>query len=71
MASGGTGDVLTGILAGLLCQLPRADILDIARAGVFLHGLAGDIALQEKGEMSLIASDIIDGIAEAIKIIKK
>ncbi len=67
MASGGTGDVLTGMIAGRLCQEPARARLDAVRAGVYLHGLAGDIAREEKGEISLIASDIIDEIPEAIR----
>ena len=65
MASGGTGDVLTGMIAGLICQkvLP----VNAAIAGVFMHGLAGDIAAKEKGEASLIAGDMIKKIPEAIE----
>jgi NAD(P)H-hydrate epimerase len=57
MATGGTGDVLTGVIAALLCQqLPP---LDAARLGAYVHGLAGDLAAQSVGEVSLIASDLI------------
>jgi len=65
MATGGSGDVLTGIILGLLSQgyLP----LDAAKTGVFLHGLAGDLAAQELSEYSLIASDIINFIANTYK----
>jgi hydroxyethylthiazole kinase-like uncharacterized protein yjeF len=58
MATGGTGDVLTGILTGLLAQ--KYDPLQAAQLGVYLHGLAGDLAVPELGMNSLIASDIID-----------
>ena len=57
MATGGTGDVLTGILAGLLAQKYTPD--EAAIAGVYLHGLAGDIAASEFGMEALIASDLI------------
>jgi NAD(P)H-hydrate epimerase len=57
MATGGSGDVLTGILTSLLAQGYTA--LDSCILGVFLHGLAGDLALQETGFESLVASDLI------------
>ena len=57
MASGGTGDVLTGILAGLLGQ--KYSPFEAAILGVFLHGLAADLAAKELGEEALIASDLI------------
>ncbi len=65
MASGGTGDVLTGMAAGLICQ--KVSPVSAAIAGVFLHGLAGDIAEKEKGESGLIAGDVIEKIPEACK----
>ncbi|MEK7274026.1 MAG: NAD(P)H-hydrate dehydratase [Candidatus Desantisbacteria bacterium] len=65
MATAGCGDVLTGIISGLIAQ--GLSILEAARLGVFLHGLAGDIKAEEKGILSLIASDVLDGIAEAVK----
>ncbi len=68
MATGGAGDVLTGILTSLLAQGYSA--LDAALIGVFLHGLAGDIAAREKGEDSLIASDLIDLLPEAFLKVK-
>ena len=58
MATGGTGDVLTGLVAALIGQ--GLDGSTAARTAVYLHGLAGDIAAEKTGEMSLIASDIID-----------
>ena len=57
MATGGTGDVLTGLIAALACQ--HLNAFDAARLGVHLHGLAGDLAAEELGETSLIASDLI------------
>lgn len=64
MASGGVGDVLTGLIAGLAAQ--GAAPFNAAAAGVYLHGLAGDLAAKEKGEYGLIASDLIDHVPEAI-----
>jgi len=63
MATAGSGDVLTGMVTGLLAQgyLPE----DAAIAAVFLHGLAGDIAGKRNGYYSLIAGDIIDNISNA------
>ncbi|WP_205503551.1 NAD(P)H-hydrate dehydratase [Rufibacter psychrotolerans] len=56
MATGGTGDVLTGILTGLRAQGYSA--LEACQLGVYLHGLAGDLAAKAEGETSLIASDL-------------
>lgn len=57
MATGGSGDVLTGILVALVCQ--GLSLLDAAKLGTHVHGLAGDLAAKELGEVSLIASDLI------------
>jgi NAD(P)H-hydrate epimerase len=57
MATGGTGDVLTGIVAALLAQ--GLEAYDAARLAAHLHGLAGDLAAAELGETSLIASDLV------------
>ncbi len=65
MAKGGSGDVLTGILTGLLAQHYSA--LDAALIGVFVHGLAGDLAAREKGMHSLIASDLIEFLPGTFK----
>jgi NAD(P)H-hydrate epimerase len=65
MATAGSGDVLTGLIAGLLAQSPM-DVLGATIAGVFLHGLAGDIAASKLGMRSMIASDIIANLSEAI-----
>ena len=63
MATAGTGDVLTGMIASLTGQnLPP---LEASILGVYLHGLAGDIAAERTGEHSLIAGDIIEGIPDA------
>lgn len=60
MATGGTGDVLSGMIGGLICQ--GFDILPSLQASVYLHGLAGDELARELGEKSLIATDIIGKI---------
>jgi NAD(P)H-hydrate epimerase len=57
MATGGSGDVLTGLIAALLGQ--DLDAFAAAQLGVYLHGLAGDLARDELGEVSLIASDVL------------
>jgi NAD(P)H-hydrate epimerase len=63
MATGGTGDVLTGIITGLLAQ--KQPPLHAAIAGVFLHGHAGDLAADYASQPSLIASDLIDFLGQA------
>lgn len=64
MATGGTGDVLTGIVAALLAQ--GMEPYDAARLGVHVHGLAGDMAAAEVGEVSLIASDLVRHLPAAL-----
>lgn len=65
MATGGTGDVLTGILAGLTAQFGVEDWARVLGLGVYLHGLAGDIAASRVGEAPLIASDVIEALPAA------
>lgn len=65
MATAGSGDVLTGMLAGLMGQ--GLGGFEAAKSGVYLHGLAGDLAAKEKTQAGMLASDIIDKIPEAIK----
>ena len=67
MATGGSGDVLTGVIAALAGQ--GLDSEAAAVAGVYLHGLAGDLASDQMGEYGLIAGDIADTVALAIKSI--
>ena len=61
MASAGSGDVLAGIIAGLVAQNRKAT-LEIAALGVYIHGLCGDIAARRLSEYSLMASDLIDAL---------
>jgi NAD(P)H-hydrate epimerase len=68
MASAGAGDVLTGMISGLLGQ--NRDPLHACILGVYLHGLAGDIAASQKGQHSLIATDIIESIPAAFHWLK-
>ena len=66
MATGGTGDILTGMTAGVLAQMPN-DYARAAIAAVYLHGLAGDVAAERVGEHSLVATDLLDGLPEAFR----
>ncbi len=66
MATAGSGDVLAGIIGAFLAQ--GLGVFDSAKYGVYLHGLAGDLAAKEKTQISLIASDIIEFLPKAIKI---
>ncbi len=63
MATGGAGDVLTGMIAALLGQ--HLDTLEAAILGVYLHGLAGDFASEELGRLSMTALDLIEYLPEA------
>ncbi len=65
MATGGTGDVLTGIITALLCQ--RLSTLDAARLGVYVHGLAGDLAAADLGQTAMISSDLVRYLPHAWK----
>ena len=65
MATAGSGDVLTGIITALLAQ--GLSSFEALQTAVFIHGLSGDLAKKDKGEIALIASDIIDNIGESFK----
>lgn len=69
MATGGSGDVLTGIITGLLAQGYASE--DALCLGVYLHGLAGDLAVKELGEESLIAGDLIAYLPKAFLKLKQ
>lgn len=66
MATAGSGDVLTGLLAGLLAQHPDADLERVAAAAVYLHGRAGEIAADVHGEASMLATDMLEMLPDAI-----
>ncbi|MFZ5633197.1 MAG: NAD(P)H-hydrate dehydratase [Bacillota bacterium] len=68
MATGGSGDVLTGIIAGLLAQGMEA--ARSAAAGVYLHGLAGDTAVKDTGMMGLLAGDILQALPAVTRILE-
>jgi ADP-dependent NAD(P)H-hydrate dehydratase len=63
MATGGSGDVLTGLIAALLAQ--RLEPFEAAQLAVYLHGLAGDLAAEVRGQASLIATDLVDYLPAA------
>lgn len=63
MATGGTGDVLTGVIAALLGQ--KMESFEASILGVYLHGLAGDFAAEELGRLSMTAQDVIDYLPDA------
>ncbi|MDY7094493.1 MAG: NAD(P)H-hydrate dehydratase [Acidobacteriota bacterium] len=65
MATGGTGDVLTGLVGGLLAQGMEA--LAAAQLGAFCHGLAGDLASEELGERGLAAGDLLDRLPKVLQ----
>jgi len=64
MATGGTGDILTGMVAGLIAQHPQ-QVLEATALAVYLHGLAGDLAAAAVGETSLVATDLVRFLPEA------
>jgi NAD(P)H-hydrate epimerase len=66
MATGGTGDILTGMTAGTLAQMPN-DPARAAVAAAYLHGLAGDVAAEAMGEHSLVATDLLTGLPAAFR----
>ncbi len=66
MATGGSGDILAGMVGGLIAQ--GMDELEAARLGVYVHGKAGDAAAKAKSAYSMTATDILDGIAEVTRV---
>jgi hydroxyethylthiazole kinase-like uncharacterized protein yjeF len=66
MATGGTGDVLTGLIAGLVAQFPK-QLKQALLAAVYLHGRAGELGANEVGEKALIATDLFDFLPEAMR----
>lgn len=69
MATAGSGDVLSGIIAAFVCN-KNSDLMLKVATSVYIHGLAGDIAAEKKTQVSLTASDIIDNIPKAVRRIK-
>ncbi len=69
LATAGTGDVLAGAIVGLLAQGLSA--FDAARAGCYLHGLAGEVAAAEVGEVGTVAGDLIPRIPAAIRRVRQ
>ncbi len=70
MATGGTGDILTGMVAGLMAQNPKR-ALEAVIAAVHLHGLAGDVAREQMGEHSLVATDLLRALPEAFRRVRQ
>ena len=70
MSTGGTGDILTGMVAGMLAQNPE-DTLTAVCAAVHLHGLAGDVMRESVGEHSMVATDLLLGLPEAFRRARK
>jgi NAD(P)H-hydrate repair Nnr-like enzyme with NAD(P)H-hydrate dehydratase domain len=70
MATGGTGDILTGMVAGMIAQHPNEVLLAVC-AAVHLHGLAGDVMRDQLGEHSLVATDLLAGLPEAFRRAQK
>jgi hydroxyethylthiazole kinase-like uncharacterized protein yjeF len=68
MATAGSGDVLTGVLVAMCAQ--KYDVVDAARLGVYLHGVAGDIAADERGGSGLLARDIIEYLPAAMDVVE-
>ena len=67
MATAGTGDVLTGMIAGLLAQHPEMPVEKVVSAAVYWHGAAGDLAASRRGELSLLATDLFAALPEALR----
>jgi ADP-dependent NAD(P)H-hydrate dehydratase / NAD(P)H-hydrate epimerase len=70
MATGGTGDVLTGMVAGMIAQNPSR-VVEAVTGAVYLHGLAGDVACESMGEQSLVATDLIKALPEAFRRVRE
>ena len=66
MSTGGTGDILTGMVAGMIAQHSK-DAFSAVLAAVHLHGLAGDVMRERVGEHSLVATDLLIGLPEAFR----
>lgn len=69
MSTAGTGDVLTGVIGALMAQGLKPE--EAAVAGVYLHGMAGDLAAQDIGEVGLVASDLLERLPQALRRVKQ
>jgi ADP-dependent NAD(P)H-hydrate dehydratase / NAD(P)H-hydrate epimerase len=72
MSTGGTGDILTGMVAAMVAQAvsgrkANADVISAVCAAVYLHGLAGDVMRESVGEHSMVATDLLRGLPEAFR----
>ncbi len=70
MSTGGTGDILTGMVAAMIAQNPKNPLLAVC-AAVHLHGLAGDVMRETVGEHSMVATDLLQGLPEAFRRAQK
>jgi hydroxyethylthiazole kinase-like uncharacterized protein yjeF len=66
MATGGTGDILTGMVAGMIAQNPEQALFAVL-AAVYLHGFAGDVMRETVGEHSMVATDLLQGLPQAFQ----
>jgi NAD(P)H-hydrate epimerase len=71
MATGGTGDILTGMIAGILAQANLGSFIERLCLAVYLHGLAGDLAAEDVGEESLVATDLLRFLPKAWEKMRK
>jgi NAD(P)H-hydrate epimerase len=69
MATGGTGDILTGMIAGMMAQ-NSSRMMEAVTSAVYLHGLAGDVACESMSEQSLVATDLIAALPEALRRVR-
>ena len=70
LAKGGSGDVLTGMIAGMIAQYPN-ETVDAVRAAVYLHGLAADYALCDQTERTMLATDLLTGLPRAFRSVER
>ena len=71
MATGGSGDVLAGMIGGLLAQFPSGDPALVICGAVYLHGLAAELAAAEFGEQAMLATDILKFLPHAVRSVQR
>ena len=71
MATGGSGDILAGMIGGLLAQFPAADPVLVLCGAVYLHGLAAELAAGEMGEQAMLATDILKFLPQAVHSVQQ